>query len=121
MSTLANDTAEDHGEVILDEEIFETICSQHSTQSSAIESSLNASLTKLSASRSATRSKPHQNPVLRFNPKIREMHLHLQLQFLKSPTFAKYCTVIRNFPHHFSHGQRMSLLVIQLLILAKAQ
>lgn len=62
MSTLANDTAEDHGEVILDEEIFETICSQHSTQSSAIESSLNASLTKLSASRSATRSKPHQKP-----------------------------------------------------------
>lgn len=62
MSTLANDTAEDHGEVILDEEIFETICSQHSTQSSAIESSLNASLTKLSASRSAARSKPHQKP-----------------------------------------------------------
>ncbi|EFO64761.1 Hypothetical protein GLP15_4180 [Giardia lamblia P15] len=62
MSALGNDAVEDHGEVILDEEIFETICSQHSTQSSAIESSLNASLTKLSASRSANRSKPYQKP-----------------------------------------------------------
>lgn len=56
---LADNAAENHGEVILDEEIFETICSQHSTQSSAIESSLNASLTKIPTMRNATRARPY--------------------------------------------------------------
>lgn len=61
--SLIYDTADNHGEVILDEEIFETVCSQHSqhsTQSSAIESSLNASLTKITAARNANKSRFYQ-------------------------------------------------------------
>lgn len=57
---LADDAVPNHGEVILDEEIFETICSQHSTQSSTIESSLNASLTKIAASRNVSKSRFYQ-------------------------------------------------------------